>query len=109
MQVSGLRWLCLLLLVLLPWAGRAWALPCLTALAPSTRHSRERGRRHKTPPDWARQLLQLRRHPQAGTRPSRAIVVVADSGYAAIALLARCGRLASPITVITRLRRAARA
>ncbi len=32
------------------------------------------------------------------------IVVVADSGYAAIALLARCARLTHPITIITRLR-----
>ena len=99
-QVSGLRWISLLLLVPIPWAGRAWALPCLTALAPSERHDRARGRRHKTLPDWARQLLlHLRRR-----LPTRAVVVVADSGYAAIALLARCGRLASPITVITRLR-----
>lgn len=30
--------------------------------------------------------------------------VVADSGYAAIALLARCARLPNPITVVTRLR-----
>src|SRR6478672_4969654 len=45
-KVSGLRWLCLMLLVPLPWAGRVWALPCLTILAPSERHDRARGRRH---------------------------------------------------------------
>jgi DDE superfamily endonuclease len=99
-KVSGLRWLCLLLLVPLPWAERVWALPCLTVLAPSARHDRERGRRHKKLTDWARQvLLRLRRW-----LPDRAIVVVAASGYAAIELLARCARLADPITVITRLR-----
>ena len=99
-KVSGLRWLCLMLLVPLPWAGRTWALPFLTILAPSARHDREAGRRHKALPDWARQaLLQLRRW-----LPDRAIVVVADSGYAAIALLARCARLATPIAVVTRLR-----
>lgn len=99
-KVSGLRWLCLMLLVPIPWAERTWALPFLTILAPSERHDREHGRRHKKLTDWARQaLLQLRRW-----LPTRAIVVVADSGYAAIALLARCARLANPITVVTRLR-----
>jgi hypothetical protein len=56
-KASGLRWACLLLLVPIPWAGRVWALPCLTALAPSERYDRERGRRHKTLTEWARQLL----------------------------------------------------
>jgi len=99
-KVSGLRWRCLLLLVPLPWAERVWALPVLSILAPSERHDRERGRRHKTLTDWARQaLLQLRRW-----LPDRAIVVVADSGYAALALRARCAHLAQPLAMITRLR-----
>ncbi|MFN8540447.1 MAG: transposase [Thermomicrobiales bacterium] len=99
-KVSGLRWLCLMLLVPLPWAGRTWALPFLTILAPSERHDRQRGRRHKKLTDWARQALLLLRR----WLPGRALVVVADSGYAAIALLARCARLANPIAVVTRLR-----
>ncbi len=99
-KVSGLRWLCLMLLVPIAWAERTWALPFLTLLAPSERHDRESGRRHKKLTDWARQaLLQLRRW-----LPGRALVVVADSGYAAIALLARCAHLARPIAMITRLR-----
>ena len=99
-KASGLRWVCLMLLVPIPWAGRVWALPFLTALAPSERYSRERGRRHKTLTDWARQLLvQARRW-----LPARALVVVADSTYASLELLASCQRLARPITVITRLR-----
>ena len=56
---SGLRWVCLMLLVPIPWAGRVWALPFLTVLAPSERYHRERGRRHKKLTDWARQLLLL--------------------------------------------------
>ncbi len=99
-KVSGLRWLCLMLLVPLPWAGRAWALPFLTILAPSERHDREHGRRHKQLTDWARQALLLLRR----WLPGRALVVVADSGYAAIALLARCARLANPLALVTRLR-----
>ncbi len=99
-KVSGLRWLCLMLLVPIPWAGRAWALPFLTILAPSERHDRRCGRRHKKLTDWARQALLLLRR----WLPTRALVIVADSGYAAIALLARCARLAKPIAVVTRLR-----
>src|SRR5438045_1602180 len=56
-KASGLRWVCLMLLVPIPWAARTWALPVLTALAPSERYDAERGRRHKTITDWARQLL----------------------------------------------------
>src|SRR3712207_6779950 len=61
-EASGLRWLALMLPVPVPWAGRVWALPFPTALAPSERYCRERGRRHKRLTDWARQLvLQARR------------------------------------------------
>ena len=61
-KASGLRWLSLMLLAPIPWAGRVWALPFLTALAPSERYCRERGRRHKKLTDWARQMvLQARR------------------------------------------------
>src|SRR3954469_13401983 len=83
-KASGLRWLSLMLLVPIPWAGRVWALPFLTALAPSERYSREHGRRHKTLTDWARQLvLQARRW-----MPGRALVLVAASSFAALELLA---------------------
>jgi hypothetical protein len=46
-KASGLRWLSLMLLAPVPWAGRVWALPFLSALAPSERYCRERGLRHK--------------------------------------------------------------
>ena len=83
-KASGLRWLSLMLLVPIPWAGRVWALPFLTALAPSERYSREHGRRHKKLSDWARQLvLQARRW-----MPGRTLVLVADSSFAALELLA---------------------
>ena len=47
----------MLLLAPIPWAGRVWALPFLTVLAPSERYARESGRRHKLLTDWARQML----------------------------------------------------
>src|SRR4029078_6833943 len=51
-KASGLRWLSLLLLAPTPAAARSWALPFLTALAPSERYCRERGQRHKKLTDW---------------------------------------------------------
>src|SRR5436309_1171494 len=51
-KTSGLRWISLQLLAEVPWAGRVWGLPFLTVLAPSERYNVERGRRHKTLPDW---------------------------------------------------------
>jgi hypothetical protein len=99
-KASGLRWVCLMLLAPVPWAGRVWALPCLTALAPSERYDAERGRRHKTLTDWARQLLRVVRR----WWPDRSLVAVADSTYAALEFLAACGAWSPPVTVVTRLR-----
>jgi DDE superfamily endonuclease len=99
-KCSGLRWVCLMVLVPIPWAKRVWALPVLTALAPSERYHRERAIRHKKLTDWARQMiLQVRRW-----LPERDLVIVADSTYAVLDLLARCRRLPRPVTMVTRLR-----
>jgi DDE superfamily endonuclease len=100
-KASGLRWVCLMLLVPVPWARRVWALPFLTALAPSERYDREHRRRHKTLTAWAGQLLLVVRR----WWPDRPIVAVADSTYAALEFLAGCRRAKpTPITVVTRLR-----
>src|SRR5215212_8691454 len=99
-KASGLRWISMQVLAEVPWAGRVWGLPFLTVLAPSERYNLERGRRHKTLPDWGRQMIrQLRRW-----LPDRALIVVADSTYAALELLADAARLRQPVTVVTRLR-----
>ncbi|BAZ03376.1 hypothetical protein NIES3974_00020 [Calothrix sp. NIES-3974] len=61
-KASGLRWISLMLLAAIPWAQRVWALPFLTVLPPSERYHEQRGNRHKTLTDWARQMLkQVRR------------------------------------------------
>ena len=97
---SGLRWVCVMLLVEVPWASRVWALPFLSALAPSERYAARRGRRHKKITEWAWQLLlQVRRW-----YPRREIVAVADRAYASLKLLESCRSLRNPITFITRLR-----
>lgn len=97
-KTSGLRWLSLMLLAPIPWAGRVWALPVLTVLAPSERYAREHGQRHKTLTDWACQVaLQARRW-----LPGRELVLVGDSAFAALDLLAALAR--HGVVCITRLR-----
>jgi hypothetical protein len=100
-KVNGLRWVCLMLLVPIPWAGRVWALPFLSALAPSERYAQLHGCRHKPVPLWARQLIRLVHR----WLPDRSLVVVGDRGYAALDLLDAVRPVA---TVITRLRLDAR-
>ena len=97
---SGLRWVCVMLLVEVPWAARVWALPFLSALAPSERYAAKRGKRHKKITEWAWQLLLLLRR----WYPEREIVAVADRAYATLKLLDRCRKLSNPITFVTRLR-----
>jgi len=100
-KASGLRWISLMLLVPIPWAQRTWALPFLTVLAPSERYDAQRGRRHKTITDWARQMIVLLHR----WLPQRRLVVVGDDTYAAIPFLATCRQVA---TIVTRLRLDAR-
>jgi DDE superfamily endonuclease len=97
---SGLRWVCAMLLVEIPWASRVWALPFLSVLAPSERYAAKRGKRHKKITEWAWQsLLVVRRW-----YPEREIVAVADRAYASLKLLSRCRSLSRPVTFVTRLR-----
>src|SRR5579875_51961 len=100
-KVRALRWVCLTLLVPLPWAKRTWALPFLTALAPSERYAASRGLRHKTITDWARQMVRIVQR----WCPSRRLVVVGDTSYAVLEFLAATRSVA---TIVTRLRLDAR-
>lgn len=99
-KTSGLRWVSLMWLTTIPWAGRIWALPFLTVLAPSERYYEQSVRAHKKLTDWARQMVfQLRRW-----IPHRPLVVVADYSYAVLEFLYACQSLVQPVTIITRLR-----
>jgi hypothetical protein len=103
-KTSGLRWLSLMLLAEIPWAGRVWALPFLTALAPSERYWHKQGHNPKLLTDWARQLvLQVQRW-----FPARTLVVVADGAFASLQLLSEWAARRRPIICITRLRLDAR-
>jgi DDE superfamily endonuclease len=96
-KTSGLRWLSLAVILPVPFANRRWALPFLTVLAPSVGWSEARGRRHKTLTDQARQaILQCKRW-----LADRRVVVVADSSFAALELIAVVRR---HVCLITRLR-----
>src|SRR3954464_15521092 len=96
-KASGLRWLCVMLLAPIPWAGCVWALPFLTVLAPSEQWSIKQDRRHKKLTDWARQaLLQTARW-----LPGRRVIAVGDSSFSAIELLRDVGR---HLCMISRLR-----
>ena len=97
---SGLRWVCAMLLVEVPWASKVWALPFLSILAPSERYAAKRGKRHKKITEWAWQLLLVVRR----WYPKREIVAVADRAYASLKLLDRCRSLGKPVSFITRLR-----
>ncbi len=97
-KTSGLRWMSLMLLAPVPWAGRVWALPFLTALVPSERSRREQGCRHRSLLDVARQLALQARH----WLPGRDLVLVGDSGFSALLFLDAMRR--GKVTAITRLR-----
>jgi hypothetical protein len=93
----GLRWISAMLLVNVPFAGRIWGLPVLTALTPSKAWCEHHKRRYRPVTEWAgRLLLTLRRW-----LPDRVIVAVMDGEFAAIDLL---HRLRQSMVVITRLR-----
>src|SRR5258707_3828727 len=96
-KASGLRWISVMWLTTIPWAQRAWALPFLTALAPSERYYDARGRQPKKITDWPRQLVcQLLRW-----LPQRALIVVDASSYAALELVVACPRVSQPSTMMT--------
>ena len=55
-QVSkslGIRWLCLAVLVPVPWSQRLWALPFMTVPALGPKTSTKLQKRHRTLIDWA--------------------------------------------------------
>ncbi len=100
-KCSGLRWMCLMLLAPVSWADRIWALPFLSALAPSERYYEGIPRAHKKLTDWARQIiLQLHRW-----LPDYRLIILGDMSYTCYELLdaVRC-----KVCMITPLRMDAR-
>jgi hypothetical protein len=98
-KVSGLRWLCCMLLTPMTWAGRVWALPFMTVLCPSERFYAQQGRRHQTLVERAWHII----HVVVRWLPERDLVFVADSSYAVLELLHQVSALPRA-SLITRLR-----
>jgi hypothetical protein len=100
----GLRWVCLAVLVPIPWSKRTWSLPFMTVLAPGEKNSAKLNRPHCTLVQWAEYMLDKVRRWQ----PDREIMLVGDGSYAAIVLVQRCQRLKKPVKLVSRLRLDAR-
>ncbi len=97
-KASGLRWVCVMLMVEIPWIGRAWALPFLTVLAPSERYDQQRGRQHRKVLDKAAALVRLVRW----WLPEHDIIVTGDGAYASNAFASYLHHFKRPVTLVSR-------
>ncbi|MHB1948723.1 MAG: IS701 family transposase [Gammaproteobacteria bacterium] len=93
----GLKWVCLMLIVSLPWCKRQWALPFMTILAPSKKSNKARNREHKTSIDWT--IIAIR---VIARWLKRAFILIGDGGFACIRLGHAC--LKNNVTLVSRLR-----
>lgn len=96
--VWGHKWVTLAINVKLPFASRPWALPVLCALYRPAGLDQAEGRRHKTPPHLARQLIGVLIH----WFPQRQFVLVGDGGYASHELARFCHRHARHVALVSR-------
>jgi hypothetical protein len=93
----GLKWVCLMLLVRLPWSSRLWALPFLTVLAPSKPANTEAKKRHKTTVDWTCQMVKA-----VSRWLRRPWVLLGDGSFACLRLGWTC--VHHQVVLISRLR-----
>jgi len=100
----GIRWMCLALLVPVPWSRRPWALPFMIIPALSAKTCAKLGKPERTLVQWAALMLTKVRRWQ----PDRKIIVAGDGSYAATDLIEHCQHLQTPITLVSRLRLDAR-
>ena len=103
-KALGLRWICLAVLVPVPWSQRPWALPFMTVLALGPKTSTKLHKRHRTIIQWTEFMIDKVRRWQ----PDREITLVGDGSYAAIVLVQRCQRLKKRVKLVSRLRLDAR-
>ncbi len=85
-STSGVRWVVLTLIITPPWSKRSWALPVMSVPAPTPSVSKRLGRRHKTVPERARQMILVVRH----WLPAVEMTVVGDQTYAVVELGNSC-------------------
>jgi hypothetical protein len=94
----GHRWVVLAVSVQFPFTSRRWALPVLCALYRPEDLNRVEGRRHKTPPLLARQMMAVLIH----WFPQRKFIFLGDGGYASHELARFCHRHHRHATLISR-------
>ena len=94
----GHRWVVLAISVKLPFTWRRWALPVLAALYRTKELDKAEGRRHKTAPDLARQLMAVLIH----WFPKRRFIFLGDGGYASHGLARFCHRHRHHATLVSR-------
>jgi hypothetical protein len=94
----GIRWLCLCVLVAVPWSRREWALPFLVVPILSEKTCQKLGKRHRSGVEWTARLLAK----IVAWLPHSQIVLVGDGGFAAVALVACCQRVG--VVLVARLR-----
>ena len=100
-MTPGLQWVSLMLLTHIGGVGRHWALPLMTALAPSARYDRRKGRRRQMVTDYARQMLTCLRR----WLPEQDLALVCDGGYAKREFLRYFQNMSKPIVVVAKLRK----
>jgi len=98
----GLKWICFMVLVPVPWSKRPWALPFLTLLAPSEQANQKAGKPHKTTVDWTILAVKL----ISRWLSLAAWTLVGDGAYACVELALIC--VAYNVTLTSRLRLDAR-
>jgi hypothetical protein len=96
----GLRWICLAVLVPVPWSKRALH----DRLGTWKKTDAKLNKRHRTLVQWTEYMIDKVRRWQ----PDREITLVGDGSYAAIVLVQRCQRLKKPVKLVSRLRLDAR-
>lgn len=94
----GVQWICMALLVPVPWSTRPWALPFLTRLARSQQANTAAGRRHRTRLDLTLGMVRL----VARWLRHRHWVLLGDGSSACVTLGWTCHQALA--TLITRLR-----
>ena len=77
---DGIHWVCVMLLVPVPWSRRRWARPFLTIPTFSPAISARLGKPHRTAPERTEGLIRLIRRWQ----PDRTLHLVGDSGFAVL-------------------------
>lgn len=94
----GHKWVVLAVSVAFPFTHRRWALPVLAALYRTEALNRAEGRRHKTSPQLARQLMAVLIH----WFPGRKFILLGDGGYASHELARFCHRHRRHVTLVSR-------